>query len=108
MTLLKEFREEFDKYGFILTAAVAATGSTVDTAYDIPNLSKYLDYIHIMAYDFHGSYDGVTGQNAPLYASSVDTTAAQKLLNVVSKTGKFLMILLSSYAFFFVFFSLAS
>lgn len=37
-----------------------------------------------MAYDFHGSYDGVTGQNAPLYASSVDTTDAQKLLNVVS------------------------
>lgn len=56
----------------------------MDAAYDIPNLSKYLDYIHVMTYDFHGSYDGVTGQNAPLYASSVDTTAAQKLLNVVS------------------------
>lgn len=46
---------------------------------------RYLDFIHIMAYDFHGSYDGVTGQNAPLYASSVDVTDAQKLLNVVSK-----------------------
>lgn len=85
MTLIKEFRKEFDKHGFLLTAAVAATGSTVDTAYDIPNLSKYLDFIHIMAYDFHGAYDGVTGQNAPLYASSIDRTDAQKLLNVVGK-----------------------
>lgn len=37
-----------------------------------------------MAYDFHGSYDGVTGENAPLYASTADVTTAQKLLNVVS------------------------
>lgn len=26
-----------------------------------------------MSYDYHGDYDGVTGQNSPLYASSVDT-----------------------------------
>lgn len=42
VTLLKEFRTEFDKYGYLLTAAVAATGSTVDTAYDVPGLSKYV------------------------------------------------------------------
>lgn len=47
--------------------------------------SRYLHYIHVMAYDIHGSWDGVTGENAPLYPSSVDTTAAQKLLNVVSR-----------------------
>lgn len=26
-----------------------------------------------MTYDLHGSYEGKTGQNSPLYASSVDT-----------------------------------
>lgn len=26
-----------------------------------------------MSYDYHGAYDGVTGQNSPLYASNVDT-----------------------------------
>lgn len=35
-----------------------------------------------MAYDLHGSWDGVTGQNAPLYASSIDISAQQKTLNV--------------------------
>lgn len=44
---------------------------------------RYLDFINVMAYDLHGSYDGVTGHNAPLYASSIDTTDAAKLLNVV-------------------------
>ncbi|CAH1365834.1 unnamed protein product [Tenebrio molitor] len=81
-TLIKEFRKEFDKYGLLLTAAVAATSGSVDLSYDVPALSKYLDLINVMAYDLHGSWDGVTGQNAPLYPSSVDVSANQKLLTV--------------------------
>lgn len=73
--LLQEFRAEFDKYGLLLTAAVAATSGSVDLSYDVPSLSQYLDIINVMAYDFHGTWDGVTGQNAPLYASSVDSSA---------------------------------
>ncbi|XP_019864946.2 acidic mammalian chitinase [Aethina tumida] len=80
--LLQELRTAFDKKGLILTAAVAAAAASVDLSYDVPALSKYLDLINIMAYDLHGSYDGVTGQNAPLYASSIDVSAAQKQLNV--------------------------
>jgi len=80
--LIQEFRAEWDKHGLILTAAVAASGNSVDLSYDVPSLSKYLDFINVMAYDLHGSYDGVTGQNAPLYASSIETSASQKLLNV--------------------------
>ncbi|KAJ8962576.1 hypothetical protein NQ318_000969 [Aromia moschata] len=82
VTLIKEFREVFDEYGLLLTAAVAAASSSVDLSYDVPSLSKYLDLINVMTYDLHGSWDGVTGQNAPLYASSIDTTAASQLLNV--------------------------
>ncbi|KAJ8924365.1 hypothetical protein NQ315_007161 [Exocentrus adspersus] len=81
-TLIKEFRTVFDKHGLLLTAAVAATPGSVDQSYDVPALSKYLDIINVMAYDIHASWDGVTGQNAPLYASSIDTTASAKLLNV--------------------------
>lgn len=35
-----------------------------------------------MAYDLHGSWDGVTGMNAPLYASDLDVTENQRYLNV--------------------------
>lgn len=37
-----------------------------------------------MAYDMHGPWDGRTGQNAPLQASSKDISYANKQLNVVS------------------------
>lgn len=30
---------------------------------------RILDYINLMTYDFHGSWDGRTGQNSPLYSS---------------------------------------
>lgn len=65
--LLKEVRLEFDKRGDIFTMAVAAGVSNMDV-YDIPALSKYLDHIHIMAYDFHSHTDGRTGANAPLHS----------------------------------------
>nr|XP_022907361.1 chitinase-3-like protein 1 [Onthophagus taurus] len=82
--LLQEMRAEFNKYGYLLTAAVAAAAASVDLSYDVPALSKYLDFINVMTYDLHGSWDGVTGHNAPLYPSSFDVTAAQRSLNVDS------------------------
>ena len=27
---------------------------------------KYLDYVHVMCYDYHGKWDGLAGHNAPL------------------------------------------
>uniref|UniRef100_UPI00398E9B5A acidic mammalian chitinase-like n=1 Tax=Pristiophorus japonicus TaxID=55135 RepID=UPI00398E9B5A len=56
----------------LLTAAVAAGKDTIDVAYDIPEISKYLDFISVMAYDFHGSWENVTGHNSPLYRGSKD------------------------------------
>jgi GH18 family chitinase len=35
-------------------------------------LFRYLDFINIMAYDLHGSWESVTGHNAPLYAGPND------------------------------------
>jgi GH18 family chitinase len=45
---------------------------------------RYLDFINVMTYDLHGSWDGVTGENSPLYAGTADITYYQQELNVVS------------------------
>ncbi|XP_015593689.1 chitinase-3-like protein 1 [Cephus cinctus] len=77
--LLKELRSVFDDNNLILSAAVAATESSARISYDIPSLSKYLDFINLMAYDFHGAWDKFAGHNAPLYAASWESSYGKSL-----------------------------
>ncbi|XP_035213611.1 chitinase-3-like protein 1 [Stegodyphus dumicola] len=77
--LLKEMKEAFRSHGLLLSAAVSAGQSTIDSAYDISALGKYLDMINLMAYDFHGGWDTVTGHNAPLYPRPEQSENNKKL-----------------------------
>ncbi|XP_073679515.1 acidic mammalian chitinase-like [Garra rufa] len=56
----------------MLSAAVAAGKGTIDAGYEIAEIAKYLDFINVMTYDFHGSWESVTGHNSPLYPGSGD------------------------------------
>ncbi|RVE70894.1 hypothetical protein OJAV_G00068520 [Oryzias javanicus] len=38
-----------------------------------PELAKYLDFINVMTYDFHGTWETVTGHYSPLFKGSRDT-----------------------------------
>ena len=40
---------------------------------------SYLDFINLMAYDFHGKWERETGHNAPLYAPSSDSEWRKQL-----------------------------
>jgi len=80
--LLKLLRPKFDKNGLILSAAVSAGFNKINASYDVPALGKYLDFINVMTYDLHGSWDEVTGENAPLYIGYADKTDDQRKLNV--------------------------
>ncbi|XP_032059216.1 acidic mammalian chitinase-like [Aythya fuligula] len=74
--MLAAFEQEAKQVGkprLMITAAVAAGLSNIQSGYEIAELGKYLDYFHVMTYDFHGSWDGKTGENSPLYKSPVDT-----------------------------------
>ncbi|CAF1185488.1 unnamed protein product [Adineta steineri] len=53
----------------LLTAAVAADPKIIDQGYIVPEFCNSLDYISVMAYDYHGKWDQVTGINSPLYRS---------------------------------------
>lgn len=73
VTLVQALRSAFDKEGFLLTAAVASAKSSAAKSYNIKEISKNLDFINLMAYDFHGYRDKHTGLNAPLYQGSSDS-----------------------------------
>ena len=40
--------------------------------YDVPMLSKYLDIISVMTYDYHGHWDKKTGHVAPMFHYPTD------------------------------------
>jgi hypothetical protein len=64
---LQDLREEFDKYDFLLTAPLGMMPDTIERSYDIPGVSKYLDYMFALCYAYYGHWDSQTGPNAPLY-----------------------------------------
>ncbi|XP_055844298.1 probable chitinase 2 isoform X1 [Episyrphus balteatus] len=64
--LAKDLHNNFRKHNLLLTTAIGASKTVIDEAYDIKELSKYLDFLHIMCYDYHGSWDRKIGPNAPL------------------------------------------
>jgi chitinase len=50
-----------------LSAAVFAVERYIREGLDVPILNQYLDAIHIMAYDMHGTWDATAENHAPLY-----------------------------------------
>ncbi|XP_034146378.1 uncharacterized protein LOC105022134 isoform X19 [Esox lucius] len=57
----------------LLTAAVASGKYAIDAGYEIAKISKYLDFINVMTYDFQSSGANVTRHHCPLYRGSQDT-----------------------------------
>uniref|UniRef100_A0A3P9MAL3 chitinase n=1 Tax=Oryzias latipes TaxID=8090 RepID=A0A3P9MAL3_ORYLA len=56
----------------LVSAAVSAGKGFIDAGYEIPELAKYLDFINVMTYDFHGTWESVTGHYSPLFKGSRD------------------------------------
>lgn len=70
--LLKKIRETFDAQSakdgkkYLLTIAAGA-GKSHAANMELSLIHQYVDYIQLMTYDIHGSWDTMTGLNAPLY-----------------------------------------
>ena len=82
IALLRELKEAFEEEGYVLTAAVSPGKKTIDTAYIVPELNKLLDWINVMAYDYHGGWEDQLGHNAPLYRRPDETDELSKWFNV--------------------------
>ncbi|KAJ8962566.1 hypothetical protein NQ318_000959, partial [Aromia moschata] len=87
ISLLSELRKEFDNCGWVLTAAVYPNP---DSGYNVTEMAKYLDIFNVMCYNYYGPWSAHTGQNAPLFASSVDSSYEKNYLNVAASIDKWL------------------
>ncbi|XP_001604515.2 probable chitinase 10 [Nasonia vitripennis] len=86
VNLLKELRVAFEGEAksaglpkLILSAAVPASFEAIAAGYDVPEISKYLDFINVMTYDFHGQWERQVGHNSPLYPLESATSYQKKL-----------------------------
>jgi chitinase len=70
--LLKKIRETLDAQSakdgkkYLLTIA-GGTGNGYANNTELNLIHQYVDYIQVMTYDLHGSWESITGMNAPLY-----------------------------------------
>lgn len=72
-------RAKFDESGFLLSIATPPNFALIDNCYELANVSKAVDFINVMSYDFHGAWEPVTGHVTPLHADPLGS----KLLSVV-------------------------
>uniref|UniRef100_A0A182W1Z6 GH18 domain-containing protein n=1 Tax=Anopheles minimus TaxID=112268 RepID=A0A182W1Z6_9DIPT len=80
--LLRDLRNRFDQEGLLLSIATAATADYLRSAYDVPEINKYVHFVNLMAYDLHAYWDAQTGANAPMYPSAWETGFTTSMLNV--------------------------
>jgi chitinase len=86
VSFIKELREAFEYEAeetnnerLLLSAAVPVGPDNIRDGYDVPSVGKHLDFINLMAYDFHGKWEKQAGHNAPLYAPSSDSEWRKQL-----------------------------
>jgi len=73
--LMGEFRDAIEaeavatgRQPLLLSAAVAAGEWVVNTAYDVPRVAAAVDWLDLMTYDLHGSWETRTGAHTALFA----------------------------------------
>ncbi|XP_036356980.1 chitotriosidase-1 [Octopus sinensis] len=84
--LQDSFRRESQQTGnekLILTLATASGSYYIGKAYETTEIVKYIDYMLLMTYNYHGLWEKQTGHHSPLYGSASDPPGEQSQLNQV-------------------------
>lgn len=78
---------EFNKQDppFELSAAISGYEEIIKEAYDFPSLSEYLDFMSVMTYDYHGSWENITGHVSPAYFKDGDEFPKYNMVNQIEK-----------------------
>jgi chitinase len=93
--LLKTIRDKFDIAGkqdgkhYSITIAAGASPSYIQNT-EPAKLANILDWINVMTYDFHGTWEAKSGQNAPLYYDPKDPDSSSKVFYADAAINGFL------------------
>ncbi len=93
--LLQAVRDEFDAYeaedakDYRIAIAASANASYIANL-DVYGLSQVLDWIGLMSYDFHGTWESTTGLQSPMYAAPGDPSASADVLTVTAAAQEYL------------------
>ncbi|KAI8776875.1 acidic mammalian chitinase [Biomphalaria glabrata] len=74
-TLFRKFRDEAvrtKRDRLLLTAAVAVGIEFIEPAYETTEIHKYVDFMLLMTYNFHGGWDNVTSHHSTVLPSQYD------------------------------------
>ncbi|XP_040854534.1 oviduct-specific glycoprotein isoform X1 [Ochotona curzoniae] len=71
----------------LLSAAVSGAPHIIQTSYDVRLLGKLLDFINVLSYDIHGSWEKFTGHNSPLFSLPDDPKSSAYAMNYWRKLG---------------------
>jgi chitinase len=69
--LLKEFRRQLDEYGestgkhYLLTVDIPGGNVNSSGSWELHQVADTVDWIDVMTFDFHGSWDPITAFNSP-------------------------------------------
>ncbi len=75
--LMRTLREKLDAAGaadgnyYLLTAAVPSSGYLL-RGHEVYQVTQYLDYLNVMSYDLHGSWNSYVGGMSPLFDNGND------------------------------------
>ncbi|XP_071054191.1 probable chitinase 2 isoform X1 [Onthophagus taurus] len=67
--LLKEMKRQFEPFNYTLSALLSASYDTIDTGYDVKELTKIVDFMNMNTYDFNGFWSDDIQPNSPLYGA---------------------------------------
>ncbi len=90
--LLKEFRRQLTALGdrhhkhYLLSIAASSSPDTF-AKLELDKIHKSLDFINVMAYDIHGTWEQTTNFNAPLFPSKADPARALHLTTAEAVQG---------------------
>ncbi|XP_036894689.1 oviduct-specific glycoprotein [Sturnira hondurensis] len=88
--LLSAFQKEAQltlRPRLLLSAAVSGDPHIIQRAYNVPHLGRLLDFISVLTYDFHGSWEKFTGHNSPLLSLPGDPKSSAHAMNYWRELG---------------------